>query len=259
MIGSLHLAELLCSRLCHDLSGLLGSLVGVLEIAREEQAESETLAVAEETAVEMTQRLKLLRAAWGQDCEPVDVSQLLAFADGLFASRRVRLDLFGMEPEAAFTPGVGRLLLNILLLAAESLPGGGIVALSGSPDRCGGDDRRPTGGLATWARRVSDRRDSGLGHRDHRASPAGALDRTDRPRTRYSAVDVDARRGRQRRCPAAIAAIFRESSAAEPGPLIADHLPSVYCLFASVGPGWRPARDFPGSRGLPWTICLPIF
>jgi histidine phosphotransferase ChpT len=134
MIGSLHLAELLCSRLCHDLSGLLGSLVGVLEIAREEQAESETLTVAEDTAVELTQRLRLLRAAWGQDSEPVDVAQLKTFADGLFASRRLRLDLFGMDPEAEFAPGAGRLLLNVLLLAAESLPGGGIVALSGSPE-----------------------------------------------------------------------------------------------------------------------------
>jgi histidine phosphotransferase ChpT len=133
MIGSLQLAELLCSRLCHDLSGLLGSLVGVLEIAREEQAESETLTVAEETAVELAQRLKLLRAAWGEDSEPVNVTQLQGFADGLLASRRVRLELFGMEPDAAFTPGAGRLLLNILLLAVESLPGGGIVALSGSP------------------------------------------------------------------------------------------------------------------------------
>lgn len=132
MIGSLHLAELLCSRLCHDLSGLLGSLVGVLEIARDEHAESETLTVAEETAVELTQRLRLLRAAWGEDSGPVDVAQLQAYADGLLASRRVRLELFGMEPDAAFTPGAGRLLLNILMLAVESLPGGGSVAFSGS-------------------------------------------------------------------------------------------------------------------------------
>ena len=133
MVGSLHLAELLCSRLCHDLSGILGSLLGVLEIAREEQAESETLAVAEETAVELTQRLRLLRAAWGQDSGPVDAAELQSYAESLFASRRVRLDLLGMATEAEFPPGAGRLLLNILLLAAESLPGGGIVALSGSP------------------------------------------------------------------------------------------------------------------------------
>ena len=74
MSGSLRLAELLCSRLCHDLSGLVGSLIGVLEIAREELAPSETLVVAEETAVELTQRLKLLRAAWGQDSDPLDLS-----------------------------------------------------------------------------------------------------------------------------------------------------------------------------------------
>jgi histidine phosphotransferase ChpT len=133
MIGSLALAELLCSRLCHDLSGLLGSLIGVLEIAREEQTDSETLAVAEDTAIELTQRLKLLRAAWGKDREPTDLTELRMFADGLFANRRLRLDLIGMAEDAVFSPGVGRLLLNVLLLAAESLPGGGIVALSGSP------------------------------------------------------------------------------------------------------------------------------
>ena len=38
-----------------------------------------------------------------------------------------------MQPEAEFSPAAGRLILNVLLLAAESLPGGGIVALSGSP------------------------------------------------------------------------------------------------------------------------------
>ncbi len=38
-----------------------------------------------------------------------------------------------------------------------------------------------------------------------------------------------------------------------------DTLPSVYCFFASTGPGWRPARDMPGSRGMPWTICLLTF
>ena len=69
---ALRLAELLCARLCHDLSGPLGALIGIIEIAREEQPDSETLALAEETAVELGQRLKLLRAAWGQDSEALD-------------------------------------------------------------------------------------------------------------------------------------------------------------------------------------------
>jgi histidine phosphotransferase ChpT len=133
MSESLRLAELLCARLCHDLSGLLGSLIGVVEIAREEQADSETLAVAEESAVELGQRLKLFRAAWGQGAEELDTARLQEFADSAFASRRLRLDLAGLEPDAIFPSEAARMVLNVLLLAAESMPGGGIVALAGSP------------------------------------------------------------------------------------------------------------------------------
>ncbi len=133
MSEALRLAEMLCARLCHDLSGLLGSLIGVVEIAREEQPESETLAVAEETAVELGQRLKLLRAAWGMEEESLDIIRMQTFADSLSSGRRLRLDLGGLEPETVFPPQAARIVLNILLLAAESLPAGGIIALSGSP------------------------------------------------------------------------------------------------------------------------------
>jgi histidine phosphotransferase ChpT len=133
MNESLRIAELLCARLCHDLSGPLGALIGVLEVAREEQPDSETLALAEDTAVELGQRLKLLRAAWGLDGDDLDVTRLRGFADCLSSSRRVRLDLAGLQPDAEFPPPVARIILNLVLLAGESLPGGGIVALSGSP------------------------------------------------------------------------------------------------------------------------------
>jgi len=129
MNETLRLAELLCARLCHDLSGPLGALIGVLEVARDEQPDSETLALAEDTAVELAQRLKLLRAAWGHDSDDLDVARLRGFADCLSSSRRVRLDLAGLESDAVFAPPVGRIVLNLVLLAAESLPGGGIVAL----------------------------------------------------------------------------------------------------------------------------------
>jgi len=129
----LRLAELLSARLCHDLSGPVGALIGVLEIAREEMPDNETLVLAEETAVELGQRLKLLRAAWGLEGDDLDAARLHGFADGLSSSRRVHLDLAGLEPGAVFPPPAARVVLNLLLLAAESLPGGGIVALSGAP------------------------------------------------------------------------------------------------------------------------------
>jgi histidine phosphotransferase ChpT len=135
MTEALRLAELLCARLCHDLSGPVGALIGILEIAHEELPDSETVALAEETAVELAQRLKLLRAAWGCEGEDLDLIRLQSFATSLSASRRLRLDLAGLEPGLVFAPPLARLVLNILLLAADSLPGGGVVSLSGaSPD-----------------------------------------------------------------------------------------------------------------------------
>jgi histidine phosphotransferase ChpT len=135
MNDTLRLAELLCARLCHDLAGPLGALIGVLEIAREEDPNSDTLALAELTTVELGQRLKLLRAAWGQDAEGLDLDTLQGLTTGLVAgSRPVRLDLTGLAPGTRFPPPQARLVLNVVMLAAESLPGGGLIALAGSPD-----------------------------------------------------------------------------------------------------------------------------
>src|SRR5262245_24047495 len=101
---ALCLAELLCGRLCHDLSGPVGALLGILEIAREELPESETVATAEDTASELVQRLRLLRAAWGQDGGELDLAQLRGLGVSLSATRRVSLDLAGLESEAVFAP-----------------------------------------------------------------------------------------------------------------------------------------------------------
>ena len=133
MSESLLLAELLCSRLCHDLSGPIGALVGVLEVVREKPADGEALALAEKTATELVARLRLLRAAWGQSAEPLDIPQLRTYGESLGSARRLRVDLSGLQPDSVFPPEAGRLILNMLLLAAEGLPRGGVVALAGSP------------------------------------------------------------------------------------------------------------------------------
>lgn len=127
---SLRLAELICARLCHDLAGPIGALVGMLEIVREQQPDSEEAAFAEETAFEAAERLKLLRAAWSQDADSLDMPQLLAVTAHLASSRKIHLDVDRLEPDTVFSPDAARIILNLLLLAAQSLPGGGHIALS---------------------------------------------------------------------------------------------------------------------------------
>ena len=42
--------------------------------------------------------------------------------------------IFRLVPSARFPSGAARLLLNLLLLAAESLPAGGTIAIAGDPE-----------------------------------------------------------------------------------------------------------------------------
>jgi histidine phosphotransferase ChpT len=133
MNDGVRLAELVCARLCHDLSGLLGSLVGTLELMAEEGGITEAAAIATDTAGALVMRLRLLRAAWAGDPEPLDLPRLTTLARGL-ASHRVTLDVSALSTEAVFSPAVGRLVLNLLLLAADALPRGGVLHLDGGPD-----------------------------------------------------------------------------------------------------------------------------
>jgi histidine phosphotransferase ChpT len=127
------LVELTCARLCHELSGLAGTLAGVIDLAREEApAAAESLSVGRDAAGELVQRLKLLRAAWGPDGEPLSLADILALARGRPNARRVTIDASALPPDTVFGAAAGRLTLNILLLASESLPRGGTVSLGGS-------------------------------------------------------------------------------------------------------------------------------
>nr|WP_283949460.1 histidine phosphotransferase family protein [Limobrevibacterium gyesilva] len=74
-----------------------------------------------------------MRAAWGGATPPLGVSELAAMAEGLPQGRRVGVDLSGLDPALRLPPAAARLTLNVLMLAAESLPGGGVAALSSDP------------------------------------------------------------------------------------------------------------------------------
>lgn len=131
----LRLAELVASRICHDLSGPLVALTGGLELMEEGLLPAgEAVAVAADAAQMLALRLRLLRAAWGDDGPAMDAPELLALAAGAPNADRVRFDVSGVDTGRAFDPAAARLVLNVLLLGAESLPGGGRVALAGSPE-----------------------------------------------------------------------------------------------------------------------------
>ena len=101
--------ELAAARLWHDINKLGTSEAGVL-----------------------VARLKLRHAAWTPAAGPLPLRQLEDLARGL--PERVGIETEALDPHAVFAPAAGRIALNLLLLAAESLPEGGIVLLAGSAD-----------------------------------------------------------------------------------------------------------------------------
>jgi histidine phosphotransferase ChpT len=132
-VDSLQLAELLSAKFSHDLSGLLGSLTGVLELAGDAAPGSadDEVALATETASVLLLRLKLLREAWGGVDEPMDLATLAARKRGTVGEHRLELDLRGFAAGTVFPAPMARMVLNVLLLAGDSLPRGGMLALSG--------------------------------------------------------------------------------------------------------------------------------
>lgn len=129
-IPDTRLARMLSARLCHDLGGAVGSLAGTLDLVA--PGEDELLGIAQETAVALRQRLRLFAAAWGGPGTDLDAAALAAMLAGSPASPRVRFDLDGLAPGGMLAAEVVPVALNAALLAAEALPRGGVVTLSGS-------------------------------------------------------------------------------------------------------------------------------
>ncbi|MDE3154504.1 MAG: hypothetical protein KGN76_05340, partial [Acidobacteriota bacterium] len=87
--------------------------------------------LARQAALILMRRLRLLRIAWGIEGEALTRDDLSDLAVGLTGASRLALDLVGVPAGTTFSPPMARLILNLLLLANESLPGGGHIRLSG--------------------------------------------------------------------------------------------------------------------------------
>lgn len=74
--------------------------------------------------------LALRRAAWLARTDVLDLATLQGLAAGLPGG--IGLETGNLAQPAVFPAGTGRVLLNLLLLATDSLPAGGTVALAGS-------------------------------------------------------------------------------------------------------------------------------
>lgn len=130
------LAQLLISRLCHDLVGPAGAVNAGLELADEGGLDEATLDLMTTSAGEMTRRLSYFRIVFGAATGKLspdgtfNATEIRALALSLINPSKIILDW----PEDAHAPNAfpaeqGKMLLLLILLGSESLPRGGQLSV----------------------------------------------------------------------------------------------------------------------------------
>lgn len=128
----LRVAQLLSSRLCHDLVGPIGAVNTGLELLQEGFDDDEkALGLVADSAGEASRRLTFFRGAFGfgaGDKGEATLNEARNLAVGLLASGKVALD-WPEDADASLQTSAVKVILNMVLMASESLPRGGAVGI----------------------------------------------------------------------------------------------------------------------------------
>ena len=133
----LRVAELLASRMCHDLISPIGAVTNGIELIEEEGGKiaADALDLAGRSARQASRLLQFYRIAFGLggSFSSSRLAEMRDLAEGFLSGSRHKLDWPG-GAEDPLPSGLGKLILNMVLVAADCLPRGGRigVAMQGS-------------------------------------------------------------------------------------------------------------------------------
>ena len=127
----LSILELVCSRLCHDMVGPVGAATNGIELLRElSTAQTDDIIdMTDASARTAWRRLEFFRVAFGYagGRDGWGTTELGKLAKGMLIDSRVMLDWQVADDIDALQGRGGKLVLNLLLLVAESMPRGGVL------------------------------------------------------------------------------------------------------------------------------------
>jgi len=135
----LRVAELLASRLCHDMISPVGAVKTGVELFTEfgDDADGETMGLIAKSAVQAADKLQFFRLAYGsagRTASGVSVADAMALVRAVCGNPRTTIETGALD--AVPPPGGIKLMLNGAMLAGDCLPRGGVVRLASA--RAGG-------------------------------------------------------------------------------------------------------------------------
>ena len=129
----LDLAALLCSRVCHDLISPVGAVVNGLEVLdddNDEETKTFAMNLIRKSAQQASARLQFCRLAFGAAGSAgaaIDLGDAETVARKLFEDDKIRLAW--NVPRALSPKNRVKLLLNLLILACQTIPRGGTITI----------------------------------------------------------------------------------------------------------------------------------
>jgi len=132
-IDALDLAALLCSRVCHDLISPVGAIVNGLEVYEEDNDEATktfALDLIKKSAQTASSRLQFCRLAFGAAGSAgaeIDLGDAESMARGFIEDEKVKLTW--NLPPLLLPKNRVKLLLNMLIIAGQTIPRGGTLVV----------------------------------------------------------------------------------------------------------------------------------
>ena len=135
-LEALDLAALLCSRVCHDVISPVGAIVNGLEVLEDEKDEAMrgfAQDLIKKSAKQASARLQFARLAFGAAGSAgaaIDTGDAENVARGFIGDERTQLS-WDM-PRVLLPKNQVKLLLNLLVIAAGTIPRGGTIHMHGT-------------------------------------------------------------------------------------------------------------------------------
>ena len=133
-LTSTGLAALLCARICHDLVSpisALGTALEVLEDPDNPDMHEDALELVKLSAGQASSKLQYLRLAFGAGGSApgvMGIDHVKELVEGLYGDSKVDVSFAGSEQE--LSKDHVRLLLNLIMVAVQSVPRGGTVVVT---------------------------------------------------------------------------------------------------------------------------------
>ena len=130
----LRVLELLSSRLCHDLISPIGAVSNGLELLEDEASgmANDALELSIKSARRASNILQAIRVAVGAagNQASIRLADVRNLANGVLEAGKIRLDWPTDHDGLSLPVGMPKLILNLVMLAGECLPRGGVISVS---------------------------------------------------------------------------------------------------------------------------------